>query len=98
MNHPWIFSEIRSALAGEDPPPPVSPEEKWAFIACHCAKEIEWWGGGELPAMKSLRARLMAYTRWMPGGARLRSSLQRVGSLDELLRIAKAHAADTPDC
>ncbi len=93
MNHPWIFAEIRAALSGGSPPPPVLPDEKWAFIAFHCAKEIEWWGGNELLAMRAMRARLMAYTRGMPGGARLRSSLQRVESLDQLRRIADEHLA-----
>jgi len=91
MNHPWIFSEIRAAISGGTPPPPVLPEEKWAFIAFHCAKEIEWWGGNELMAMRAMRARLMAYTRGMTGGARLRSSLQRVETLDQLRSIADAH-------
>ena len=91
MGHPWIFSEIRAALAGENPPPPVSLKEKWAFIISHCVKEIEWWEGRELLAMKSMRARLMAYTRGMSGGARLRQSLQRVESLEALRQIAEAH-------
>ena len=94
MNNPWIFSEVRAALAGEDAPPPVLLDEKWAFIAYHCAKEIEWWGGLELLAMRSMRARLMAYTRGMPGGARLRQRLQRIESLDELRQVAAAHAAE----
>lgn len=94
MSHPWIFSEIRAALEGKDPPLPVSPEEKWAFIVFHCAKEIEWWGGSELPAMKAMRSRLMAYTRGMPAAARLRRSLQRVESLEGLRQVAAAHGAE----
>lgn len=82
MNHPWIFSEIRQALDGEPAPEPPTPRQQWDFILLHCSREIEWWGGRELPAMKAMRARLMAYTRGMPGGARLREKLQRVESLD----------------
>ena len=93
MNRPWIFSEIRAVLAGMPTPSPMPLEKKWAFIASHCTKEIEWWGGLELLAMKSMRARLMAYTRGMPAGARLRQSLQRIESLDELHQIAAAHAS-----
>ena len=93
MNHPWIFSEISRALEGGACLEPPSLRQQWEFIFLHCEKEIEWWGGHELPAIKSMRARLMAYTRGMPGGARLRQSLQQVESLDQILRIADAHAA-----
>lgn len=90
MNHPWIFSEIRNALDGMPLPGPPSLREQWDFILRHCAKEIEWWEGRELLAMKAMRARLMAYTRGMPGGPRLRENLQKVESLDQIREIAGA--------
>ena len=88
MHHPWIFSEIRLLLDRGTCPEPPSLCQQWEFILLHCAKEIEWWGGREQPAMKSMRARLMAYTRGMPGGPRLRERLQRVDALDEVRAIA----------
>jgi nifR3 family TIM-barrel protein len=92
MNHPWIFREIRAAFAdqGSDI---VTLADKWAFIEGHCAKEIEWWKGQEAQAMKSMRARLMAYTRGLPGGARLRERLQRVETLVGLRQICSDHIA-----
>ena len=90
MHHPWIFSEIRRALEGGTCLQPPSLRQQWEFIFLHCAKEIEWWGGREEPAMRAMRARLMAYTRGMPAGARLRGRLQRVESLDEVRRIAES--------
>lgn len=93
MNHPWIFREIRAAFAdqGSDI---VTLADKWTFIEGHCAKEIEWWKGQEAQAMKSMRARLMAYTRGLPGGARLRERLQRVETLDGLRQIGSDHIAE----
>ena len=93
MNHPWIFREIRAAFAdqGSDI---VTLADKWTFIEGHCAKEIEWWKGHEAQAMKSMRARLMAYTRGLPGGARLRERLQRVETLDGLRQIGSDHIAE----
>jgi len=88
MNHPWIFSEIQKALDGGNRLEPPSSRQQWEFIFLHCAKEIEWWGGREQPAMKAMRARLMAYTRGMPGGPRLRERLQKVETLDEVREIA----------
>ena len=95
MNHPWIFSDIRKALEGEACPGPPTLGEKWEFIIFHCGKEIEWWGGREPLAMKAMRARLMAYTRGMPGGPRLREQLQQVESLGDIRRIAE-HCSNSP--
>jgi nifR3 family TIM-barrel protein len=91
MNHPWIFSEIRQALSGLPVPPSSSLADRWEFIVDHCRKEIVWWEGKELLAMKAMRARLMAYTRGMPGGSRLREGLQRVTSLDQVRLVADRH-------
>ncbi|MBE2204689.1 MAG: tRNA dihydrouridine synthase DusB [Chthoniobacterales bacterium] len=93
MNHPWLFTEIRNALAGSPSPAVPTPREQWDFILRHCSKEIAWWGGRELLAMKAMRARLMAYTRGMPGGPRLREKLQKVESLDQVREIASAAQA-----
>lgn len=87
MSAPWIFAEIRAALEGRSFVPP-SPREQWELILHHCAEEIAW-RGEELPAMRAMRARLMAYTRGMPGGARLRERLARVETFAELRLLAE---------
>lgn len=86
MANPWIFPEIRAVLEGRPWQEP-SLGERWQLIFRHCRDEAEW-RGDELHAMKSLRARLMSYTKGMPGGPRLRERLARVGSLMELEEIA----------
>jgi tRNA-dihydrouridine synthase B len=48
-------------------------------------------------AMKAMRCRLMAYTRGMPGSARLRDQLAHVESLAELDDIAAAHLSVTTE-
>jgi tRNA-dihydrouridine synthase B len=93
MNHPWIFREIRLASENGGPPPVVVLREKWDFILRHAGLEIEWWEGCEEQAMKSMRSRLMAYTRGIPNGARLREHLQHVDRLDRLREIADTHLA-----
>lgn len=92
MAYPWIFSEIRSVLATGQVPPPPSLEDRWRFICAHCATEIAW-RQDERMAMRSMRARLMAYTRGLPGGSRLRERLSHVGSLMELEDLAAGHLA-----
>jgi len=93
MNHPWIFREIKSALSGESAQV-VTLKDKWSFIAQHCESEILWWEGREDLAMRAMRARLMAYTRGLPSGARLREKLQQVETLDGVRDIAAAHLAE----
>jgi tRNA-dihydrouridine synthase len=93
MNHPWIFREIKSALSGESAQF-VTLKDKWSFIAQHCESEILWWEGREDLAMRAMRARLMAYTRGLPSGARLREKLQQVETLDGVRDIAAAHLAE----
>jgi len=41
--------------------------------------------------MKAMRSRLMAYTRGMPGGPRLRDRLAHLESLTELEDLAASH-------
>jgi len=91
MAHPWIFSEIRAALDGGTAPARVDMESRWEFVIEHVRREIEWWGGREELAVKSMRSRLMAYTRGLPGGSSLREAMQRICSLAELQAAAALH-------
>ncbi len=94
MANPWIFSEIRATVAGIPFLHPT-PEDRWSLILRHCREEVAW-RGDELSALKSMRARLMAYTRGMPGGPRLRERLARVasrGELEDIAAIALQNAA-----
>lgn len=93
MASPWIFTEIRQAMETGEVSAPPTFEERWKLICEHCAAEIAWRGEEEM-AMKAMRARLMAYTKGLPGGARLRERLSHVASLVELEDIAAGHIAD----
>jgi nifR3 family TIM-barrel protein len=96
MASPWIFSEICQAMAGGETLTAPTLDEHWALIREHCAGEIEWRGDEEM-AMKAMRARFMAYTKGLPGGARLRERLSHVGTLVELEEIAAGHLAETQE-
>ena len=92
MGAPWLFHQAKTFLAtGTIPPAPDFPE-RWALIRAHCAEAVaRRRHGGERAAMSSMRARLMAYTRGMEGGPRLRERLAHVVSLAELDDIAAWH-------
>jgi tRNA-dihydrouridine synthase len=97
MCHPWIFREIRSAIDGGGSPEVVTLRMKWDFIFEHTRREVEWWGGKEELAIRSMRARFMSYTRGLPGGARLRERLQQVTSEESLREIAAGHLLEYGD-
>ncbi|PWU08581.1 MAG: tRNA dihydrouridine synthase DusB [Verrucomicrobia bacterium] len=93
MNNPRIFSEIHSLLQRGVTLSPISLEEKWSLILNHCQQEIEW-RDDEAFAMRSLRSRLMAYTKGLPGGRPLRECLGRVISFTEITSIAQRHLVE----
>lgn len=90
MASPWIFSEVRAALVANTCVPQPSLEDRWRLIRDHCSQEIVW-RRDERTAMKAMRSRLMAYTRGMPGGPRLRDRLAHVESLMEIDDLAASH-------
>ena len=89
MQNPWIFREAKHYLATGEHLPPASIEDRWALIKRHCkmATECNRYGN-ELQTMQAMRSRLMAYSRGLPNGKRLRSTFATVSSLAHLDDIA----------
>jgi nifR3 family TIM-barrel protein len=92
MNRPWLFGQIRAALAGEPIPPDPDPAERWEKILEHTRQEVAW-RGDENFALRAMRSRLMAYSRGMVGGRHLRQALSHVTSMGGLEDIAAHHLA-----
>jgi tRNA-dihydrouridine synthase B len=96
MSAPWIFQQTKSYLAKNEVPPPPDLAERWSIILRHCRLAVDDWGVEE-PAIRSMRARLMAYSKGFPGSKLLREKFQHISTLAELNEIAAAnHFADTP--
>ena len=62
MSSPWIFQQIKDYLATGVVPPSPEAAEKWSLILQHCRLAVAEWKEEE-KAMRSLRARLMAYSK-----------------------------------
>ena len=88
MASPWVFAEIRAALAGKPFTQPTR-EERVSLILEHCRREIEW-RGAERPAIASMRSRLMAYARGLGGGATMRDALATVRDIAGVEKIFTA--------
>src|SRR5205085_6380467 len=87
MSAPWIFSQVKHYFATGERLPPPSLEERWDLIRRHCQLAVEEWGR-EDQAIRSMRARLMAYSKGFPNGKLLREKFQHVSSLAEIDEIA----------
>ncbi len=88
MSTPWIFSQTKHYLAtGQIPDAPELPE-RWNLILRHCQLAVRQRGAEE-SAMRSMRARLMAYSRAMPEAKWLRQKFSHVSTLAEVETIAE---------
>jgi tRNA-dihydrouridine synthase len=90
MSAPWIFRQVKKYLTNGIVPPAPPLSERWAIIQHHCRLAVEEWGAEE-PAMRSMRARLMAYTKGFPASKNLREKFQHVSTLSEIAQIADEH-------
>jgi tRNA-dihydrouridine synthase B len=90
MSAPWIFNQTKSYLATGEIPDPPGALEKWNLILRHCQLVVQEWGV-EDQAVRSMRARLMAYSKGFPGSKALREKFQHVSTLADVKAIAQEH-------
>src|ERR1700732_3784893 len=88
MSAPWIFRQAKAYLATGEIVDPPDLHEKWNLIRRHCELAVRQWGAEE-PAIRSMRARLMAYSRGMSDAKQLREKFAHVSTLLEIEMIAK---------
>lgn len=92
MAAPWIFRQIKHYLATGESLAAPDLAERWKLILEHCRLQVKSWQAEE-PAIRSMRARLMAYSRDLPQGKSLREKFQHVSLLREIEQIAEEHLA-----
>src|SRR5436189_1385203 len=88
MRAPWIFNQIKEYLASGQIVDSPSLSEKWNVVLRHCQLANRKWGAEE-PAIRSMRARLMAYSWTMANAKRLRENFAHVSTLAEVKAIAE---------
>ena len=93
MSAPWIFGQTKQYLAAGEIPPAPPLGERWNVILGHCRLAVDDWGVEE-PAIRSMRARLMAYTKGFPASKLLRERFQHVSTLADVTAIAGNHLAE----
>jgi tRNA-dihydrouridine synthase B len=90
MSSPWIFAQVKHYFSTGEILKPPSLAEKWELIQRHCQLAVQEWGC-EDQAIRSMRARLMAYSKGFPNSKQLREKFQHVSSLAEIEEIASEH-------
>jgi nifR3 family TIM-barrel protein len=90
MSAPWIFQQTKRYLVANEIVDPPSAREKWDVILRHCRLAVEEWGT-EDQAIRSMRARLMAYSKGFPGSKVLREKFQHVSAVADVEAIAQEH-------
>jgi tRNA-dihydrouridine synthase B len=94
MINPWVFQEAKHYLAHGTQPVPATPEARLHFMLRHCRLVVESGrNGDELQTMRSMRSRLMNYTKSLPAGKLLRIRFAHIASLTELEDLAAAYLA-----
>jgi tRNA-dihydrouridine synthase B len=90
MSAPWIFDQIKHELATGELLPAPELAERWSLIQRHCCLAVEEWQNEE-NALRSMRSRLMAYSKGFPASKALREKFQQVSTLAQLEAIAAEH-------
>src|SRR5947208_1827135 len=94
MSAPWIFQQIERYFATNQLLPAPELVQRWNIIIEHCRRHSENWGDEE-QAIRSMRARLMAYSKSFPEAKTLREKFQHVATLTDVEQIAEQHLATT---
>lgn len=92
MSAPWIFRQIKYYLVTGELLPAPALSERWNVIIEHCRRHADDWGDEE-QAIRSMRARLMAYSKNLPEAKALRERFQHVSTVGEIEDIAETHQA-----
>src|ERR1700730_11214873 len=87
MSAPWLVRDTKAYLATGAIIEPPTLDERWRLILRHCDLMVSEWGVEE-HAIRSMRARLMAYSKSMPEAKRLRENFSQVSTLAEVKAIA----------
>jgi len=92
MSAPWIFCETKAYLDSGATIDAPTLDERWKLILQHCELMVSEWGAEE-PAIRSMRARLMAYSKSMPEAKRLREKFSQVSTIVEVKAIAEENVS-----
>jgi tRNA-dihydrouridine synthase len=83
FGQPWIFSQARALIDGQEPPPTPSVEERFD-VALEHARMVEAYEADPQGAAIEFRKHLGWYVKGLPNSADLRRRLHAVSSFGEV--------------
>jgi nifR3 family TIM-barrel protein len=82
LGRPWLFRDLASVFAGQEPPDPPRLGEICDLMIEHARLLSDWFG--ERPALRAFRRHATWYTKGFRGSAELRQRLMQIATLDDL--------------
>ena len=88
LGNPWLFDEIKAALAGESAPAPPTLQKRMATLRAQiydmCERKGEW------TAMPQARSQAIHYMRGLRGAAALRRACSTLSHFEDVDRLIEA--------
>lgn len=88
MGDPWIFRDLRRALAGEEPLPRPSGREKTEMMIRHLGMICDL--KGEETGVKEFRKFVVYYTKGMRGAAAVRRAVNYADTAERMIEIIES--------
>lgn len=87
QGNPWIFREVLHFLETGEELPHKTPEEAVEIIRRHAELNLKY--KGEYTGVREMRKHLAWYSSGIPGGAKMRSRINEVESMEDILTVAE---------
>ena len=94
LGYPWIFREIKHALATGEALPPPDLQERWDAILEYSANLLEHRQRHDAQSINWMRARLKSFAKGFPGSKDLRRKLETVSTIEELRQVSEGSLND----
>ena len=86
--NPWLFAQMRAALAGQEIPT-VTVEERLRQIIQHATALVEF--KGKKVAIREMRSHASAYIKGLPRASEYRERIHKLETLQEMIELVKGY-------
>ena len=86
--NPWLFTQLRAALTGEEIPT-VTVEEKLQMIIRHATALVDF--KGEKVAIREMRSHASAYIKGLPRASEYRERFHKLETLQEMIDMVNSY-------
>ena len=95
LGNPWIFKQVADRVAGKEPPPEPTGEEKKKALLRHLELELKY--RNEQTVVFYMRRIGPWYLKGFPDAAEFRKSMNVAQSIDEVRRLIQDFKISAPE-